>query len=117
MTESYESLHEEEAKDEALVVKERADGKSLCPKAKTKLAGQFLEPGVAALYARSLLKSRKFIAADFAKHGWEGDDQELKRTTWEGRTRGRHSTTTLDQSQRPFCKNYGRRFARKTQIG
>ena len=51
MTESYESLHEEEAKDVALVVKERADGKSLCPNEKTNLAGQLLT-GRAALYAR-----------------------------------------------------------------
>ena len=35
-SESYESLHQEEAKDTALVVKERAEGKSLCPKVKPK---------------------------------------------------------------------------------
>lgn len=57
MTESYESLHEEEAKDIALVVKERADRK-VSVRTINQISWAFISRELAALYARFTGMSR-----------------------------------------------------------
>ena len=73
MTESYESSHEEEAKDAALVVRERAEGKSLCSKNKSNWLGSSCKSGVGRTLCPFGGDVKKFISADYTDYVRSGN--------------------------------------------